>query len=152
MREHDAPDRAEGSGAVGRWEFAADTAVLAEISQKVADYAARAGMSEETAGEIQLAVDEACTNTIKHGLGEDPAQRFELELTARPGELTVRITERGAPFQAEEVPRPDTAAALDERAIGGLGMMFMREMMDRVEHTVGDDGLKTLIMTRKERP
>ena len=44
---------------------------------------------------------------------------------------------------------PDVEASLDDRAIGGLGIFFIKELMDSVEYQIGDDGVKTLYMVKR---
>jgi serine/threonine-protein kinase RsbW len=131
------------------YEFPADTSVLAEIGNILVEAARKAGFDDGEIGDVQLAVDEACTNTIIHGLKEEPSKTFRLEIHWQKGEIAISIHEAGAHFDFTDVATPDVEASLDDRAIGGLGIFFIKELMDRVEYQIGDDGVKTLYMVKR---
>jgi serine/threonine-protein kinase RsbW len=46
---------------------------------------------------------------------------------------TQTIRDRGKPFDPSKIKIPKTDSPLSERAIGGLGIFFMRKLMDQVE-------------------
>ncbi len=131
------------------FEFPADTSVLANIGELVIDAAHNAGFTDSEINDVQLAVDEACTNTIIHGLNEEPSKTFQLEIHWETGEIEISIHEAGAYFDLTDVATPDVDASLEDRAIGGLGIFFIKELMDRVEYQIGDDGVKTLYMVKR---
>lgn len=133
------------------FEFPADTSVLAEIGELVAEAAYKAGFNDGEIGDIQLAVDEACTNSIKHGLKEDPALTFRVAIRWAPEEIEIEVRENGAPFDPEDVKTPDLKATLEKRPVGKLGIYFIRKMMDEVEYHTGRDGEKTLRMLKRRR-
>lgn len=134
------------------FEFPADTSALAKIGEVIADAARSIGFSDEKTSDIQLCVDEACTNTIIHGLKEDPLRYFTLEIKPMRDSLEIIIKEIGEPFDPGEVPEADVDAALEDRQIGGLGMYFVKELMDEVDYQVLDDGLKILRMVKNLEP
>ena len=51
--------------------------------------------------------------------------------------LVVNITDDGIPFNAFSQEEPDTAADLEDRAIGGLGIHLVRKLMDEVHYQRG---------------
>jgi len=131
------------------FEFPADTAVLENIGKIMVDASRNAGFNDTEIGDIQLAVDEACTNTIIHGLKEDRSKTFQLVIQWKTGEIEIFIHETGVPFDPKEVPDPDLKAPLEDRAIGGLGIFFIKELMDKVEYKIGEGGVKTLYMMKR---
>lgn len=70
------------------------------------------GLSEQDVYDMQLAVDETCSNIITHGYaGMDPGSiilRADVERDA----FIVTITDFGHPFEPTEPPAPDIAAAI----------------------------------------
>ena len=132
------------------FEFPADTSVLAEIGELIADAAFKAGFNDGEIGDIQLAVDEACTNCIRHGLHEDPASTFRISIRWAPDEMEILVCEHGAPFDPDDVKMPDLKATLEKRPVGKLGIYFIRKMMDEVEYHTGRDGEKTLRMLKRK--
>ncbi len=131
------------------FDFPAKTTVL----EKIGDIAARAGrevgFDEKDIGDIQLAVDEACTNTIIHGLKKDPTRSFQLVIQSGADMIEIMIHETGEDFDPLKVQDPDLDAALDERPIGGLGIFFVKKLMDEVRYEVSAEGVKTLRMMKK---
>ncbi|MCP4352493.1 MAG: ATP-binding protein [Desulfobacterales bacterium] len=133
------------------FDFPASTAVLGKIGELAADAGREAGFSDVEIGDIQLAIDEACTNTIIHGLKKDPERIFRLVLQWKSDNIEILIHESGEPFDPDKVRKPDTDACLENRPIGGLGIYFVRKIMDEVEYRVDADGVKTLRMVKRKK-
>ena len=67
---------------------------LGEVRRAVSAFAASVGMREETIADLRLAVNEACSNVVRHAYeGEDG----EMDVEARPigGCLLVTVQDRG---------------------------------------------------------
>lgn len=113
----------------------------------------------ETAGEAadldtvaicrcQLAVDEACTNIIEHGYQGEDRGAIEIACEPAPGELTITISDQARPFDLEGVPEPHLGGTLDDLQIGGLGLHFIRQVMDTVEFN-REAGTNKLVLVKK---
>ncbi|MGE5384510.1 MAG: ATP-binding protein [Betaproteobacteria bacterium] len=125
--------------------FPAETAALAEVRGAVRDACRQAGASEECTEEVVLAANEACMNIIQHGYAFAPGKRFCVRLHVHDGALVVRFLDCGRPLAEDELrPRP-----LDELRPGGLGVHFMREVMDRVEVLPAPEGFTNLLQLTK---
>jgi serine/threonine-protein kinase RsbW len=122
---------------------------LATISQFVADGARQAGLSEDDVFALQMATDEACTNSIEHAYN---GRKGEVRVCCwtEGDEYVVRVTDFGDPFDPDSVPIPDTTVPLTERSIGGLGLYFMRELVDRVDF-MSDSVQGNQVIMRKRR-
>lgn len=123
---------------------------LARIAEFIGEVTANFGMTEHETYSIQMAVDEAVTNVIEHAY---QSQEGPIEVIAqRKGDdFIVTLRDHGRPFDPDKVIEPDIAAPLDEREIGGLGLYFMRRLMDRVDFRFNEDGWNELIMVRRRR-
>ncbi|MBC8465463.1 ATP-binding protein [bacterium] len=130
------------------FEFPADTAVLSEIGEIVKKYCIHASISDDDQSCVILAVDEACTNAIKHGLRSNKDKTFHLLIESKPGKILIEIRESGKPFNPTNISNPDLNAGLEERPIGGLGVFLIYELMDRVEYSLTEDGVKVLKMLK----
>jgi len=106
------------------------------------------GAGERSIFEVQMAVDEACTNIIQYAY---PEQKGTITLTCKlvNDEFTVTIRDRGKPFDPSSVPAPDLHADVDRRRVGGLGIYFMRKMMDEVSYNSHTEGGNELTMRKK---
>ena len=111
-----------------------------------------AGMDDSETYAIELAIDEACTNIIEHAYqGEN---RGDIECTCESNDacLTVVIRDHGKPFDPSTVATPDLAADIDNRAVGGLGVFLMKQLMDDVHfEPLGKSGnVLTMVKRRKK--
>lgn len=121
---------------------------LSVISDFVADAAKQLGIDSPTTSRIQLAVDEACTNIIQHAyLEQEDIITLTLELVN--DNLVVTVKDRGKPFDPSTVPPPDLGADLDKRRVGGLGIHFIRKLMDDVSYNFDVERGNTLIMRKR---
>jgi len=65
--------------------------------------------------------------------------------------ITLQIEDDGKAFDPTVLDEPDTEAAIEERDAGGLGIHFVRTLMDTVQYRrVGDRN--RLTMTKKIEP
>jgi len=79
---------------------------------------------------ISLAVDEACTNVIKHAYQGDWTKQIVVSCTTYDGRLEVSIRD----FGKKAAPEAFKPRKLDEVRPGGLGIFFIREIMDEVTY------------------
>jgi len=96
--------------------------------------ARNAGFDEETSSKIMLAVDEACTNVIKHAYEFKPTYDIDIDIRSTDRKLEVIITHTGKSFDPQSVKSPNMPEYLRKYQRGGLGMHLMRSLMDEVEY------------------
>lgn len=105
------------------------------------------GVTDEVLYDMQLAVDEACTNIITHGYaGMDPGSII-LDLEMDPDKLTISLTDFGHSFEPGNAPMPDVEAPIEERELGGFGLFFIQQSVDQMDYRVTEDG-NTMILTK----
>lgn len=98
--------------------------------------------------QVETAVDEACTNVIKHGY-RNKGGYIEISCDLHKDDLVITIRDRGKKFDPSQIPPPDIDTDLEERKIGGLGVYMMRKMMDEVQYTFNVETGNTLTMSKK---
>lgn len=96
--------------------------------------AAEAQLSADTVEQFKLAVDEACTNVIKHAYKGSDAQRIDISVIIEPDRFTVRIRDKGEQFRPAEYHSPDLLESVRKRRPGGFGVHIMRRVMDQIEY------------------
>jgi serine/threonine-protein kinase RsbW len=128
---------------------------LERVREFVGLAAEQCGMEEKTIYQVQLAVDEAFTNIVEHAYSEESDELVECTCQIGEDGLTVILHDCGKAFDPTKVPKPDLNAPLEDRDVGGLGIYFMRKLMDDVRFMpapVNQDGCNTLTMfKRKEK-
>lgn len=109
----------------------------------VRDFVARAarqfGFSEEESSKIVLAVDEACTNIIKHAYHFASDKDIEIAIYRFDDRFEVRIYDSGVTFDARTLKPLDLKDHLTHYRRGGLGVYLMKSLMDAVEYTTLPD-------------
>ena len=110
------------------------TEKLALVREFVSDAARRFGFDEEAINKIALAVDEACTNVIKHSYKFATDKDIDISVAAKGSSFEIVIRDQGKAFDPEAVKKPDMKEYLSQYRRGGLGMYLMRSLMDNVEY------------------
>jgi serine/threonine-protein kinase RsbW len=110
------------------------------------------GMTDEILYDVQLAVDEACTNIISHGYADLDAGSIILDLEIHPDKLTVSLTDFGHSFEPSSAPMPDVNAPIEERELGGFGLFFIQQSIDDMNYQVTEDGNKMILTKYLRRP
>lgn len=93
------------------------------------------GLDKEYIGKIVLAVDEACTNIIKHAYSYSPDGEIIIEIKTDKKKFIISITDKGNHFDPHLIPEPDIKKLQKAKQRGGLGMFLMKKLMDKVEYT-----------------
>ena len=122
--------------------------------QAVCDFvmagAQKAGFSEDALFHLQLATDEACTNVIEHAYGGEGKGKLQVEWHIQEKDFVIVIHDYGRSFDPDDVPRPVGPEADPlELKVGGLGLYFMRELMDSVHFEFHEEEGNTLTMTKR---
>ena len=111
---------------------------LQELIAAVSSCAKKQGFSEKKVQEIELATEEALVNVFKYSYPEE-AGDVEVVCTLEGNTLMVDIIDSGIPFDVTSVPDPDISADISDRKIGGLGIFFIKKLMDDVRYQREND-------------
>ncbi|RMD97750.1 MAG: ATP-binding protein [Calditrichaeota bacterium] len=103
------------------------------IREFVAKIASRMGFNEDDISKIELAVDEACTNVIKHAYRKNQKKAIDISLFLQPQKLTIVVADQGKGFDPRKLKTPEMSEYLAKMQVGGLGVYLMRTLMDEVE-------------------
>ena len=82
---------------------------------------------------IELASEEAIVNVI-HYTYNDQGGEIEISIDATPHQLQITISDLGKPFNPIAKKAKQTNASLDERKVGGLGLLLIQKCMDEVSY------------------
>ncbi|PID63215.1 MAG: serine/threonine protein kinase [Ignavibacteriae bacterium] len=108
---------------------------LMKIREFIKTLALKIGFNEEEANKIILAVDEACTNIMKHAYNNSTKGRITIYVLSKNNKFTVSITDEGKHFNSNEIKEPDFKEYYEEKRVGGLGMFLMKKLMDEVTYS-----------------
>ncbi|MCG8619513.1 MAG: ATP-binding protein [Desulfobacterales bacterium] len=100
---------------------------------------------DSKSGNLVLAVDEACSNIIKHAYFNDPSGTIDFCVTLDKKRLEIAITDYGKSCDISLMkPR-----ALDDIRPGGLGTYIINQVMDEVEYRCGHNGRNQIRMVTR---
>ncbi len=123
---------------------------LEAFEESISQFARNQKFDSKRISEIQLAVEEALVNVFSYAYD---AQDGEVELVCRvgqDGQLTIEIIDTGIPFDPLIKEDPDIHADLTDRKVGGLGVFFIKKVMDEVHYKRQDDqNILTLVVYKK---
>jgi serine/threonine-protein kinase RsbW len=91
------------------------------------------GMDEAITEQIKLAVDEACSNVIKHAYLGDTRKKIKVEYRITPGAFEVIIEDSGRKADPDLIK----GRRLNEVRPGGLGIHFIKRVFDVFEFDKG---------------
>ncbi len=120
-------------------EIPADENNLSEVRDFIADVCLKAGFSKRETNNTKLAMDEACTNIIKHAY-RDEIGAIRIDVQAEPGKVEINIFDRGKPFDWSEVKDPDLQRYVEIGKKGGLGIYLMNRLMDDLDYQASESG------------
>jgi len=120
----------------GSIQIESRTERLIAVREFVSEAAHEFGFTDEDVSKIALAVDEACTNVIKHAYKFDPTKTIQVVVRTDNGVFEIAIRDTGTQFNPAQVRRPDMKEYLSHYRKGGLGVFLMKSLMDKVEYEI----------------
>jgi serine/threonine-protein kinase RsbW len=126
----------------------ADLAQLRTIREFVAEACRDLCVDARSIPDLQLAVDEICSNSIRHAYG---GQEGQLQVTVQAVAEGVQLTVRdwGAAFDPEMVSVPDVDAPLEQRSLGGLGLFLVRQLVDELRFEFDEERGNSVTMVKR---
>lgn len=104
---------------------------LAEIVEEFGDLH---GVPAKVVFNLNLALDELLTNVIDYAFPDEGAHEILVHLSLEDGMIGAEVIDDGVAYDPTARPDPDTSLSVEDRPIGGLGIHFVKRMMDRVEY------------------
>ena len=131
---------------------------IKRVCSFVADGAAQADLSESDRFHVELACDEACTNIIEHAYGGEGIGDIVVSWAVDDNKFIIELHDNGRSFNPSNVPEPPirltSSSPPSEKMIqslkaGGLGIHFMRKIMDEVHFQFDPSSGNTLTMIKR---
>ena len=110
------------------------------ITDQAIQFLNSANINHDIIGEIKLMIEEIISNIIKYGYGDQKAQPITAILKIEDDLIIVTIEDFAHPFNPfHQNTDQDLCADIEERPIGGLGILLVKELADYVEYTRHDN-------------
>ena len=108
----------------------------------------RLGIEASLAKQIQLAVEEAVVNVMDYAYPVDQTGDIDVQAMSDGQWLKFVITDRGVAFDPTEKQKADTTLSAEDRPVGGMGILLVRELMDSINYE-RTDGKNVLTLKKK---
>ena len=91
------------------------------------------GLPEIQLNQLILAVDEVCANFIIHSNHEDDSKTIQLAITGNPNEVQFDVSDSAPAYHPGSYHEPNLKDLIQQGRKGGVGMMLVNRIMDKVE-------------------
>ena len=126
-----------------------DLSELARIAEEIESHGEACGWPTKWILNLNLSLDELITNTVSYGYQDTDEHEIRVTLTERNGALVVVVEDDGMAFDPlTSAPVPDPEADMEERPIGGLGVYFVKTLMDEVAYERVDNCNRITLIQR----
>lgn len=105
---------------------------LGRVTEEFERFSSVHGLPDPVRRSIQVVLDELLSNTVRSGGDCGREVWIEVDFLLEPHALRVEIVDDGTPFNPLERESPDTSLPLEKRAVGGLGVMLVRHLVDEI--------------------
>jgi anti-sigma regulatory factor (Ser/Thr protein kinase) len=119
---------------------------LPKLIESVSKCAKKQGITPGKVTEIEIALEEALVNIINYAYQNNIGDIKVTCFLDDDNRFTIAIEDTGAHFDVLSVDQPNLSSKISERKIGGLGIFFIRKLMDGVLYQrKGNKNILTLI-------
>ena len=123
-----------------------NTRLLPKTRQAVAGYLEEVAMTEDTLHDVILALDEACTNVIRHAFPGTSDGEYQVSAVVEGGEIRITVEDHGVGFDPGRLDED----WVEPEATSGRGLSIIQSVMSSVDvSTPEDDGGTRLVMRKK---
>jgi serine phosphatase RsbU (regulator of sigma subunit)/anti-sigma regulatory factor (Ser/Thr protein kinase)/transposase len=130
--------------------FEADEKMLEDIRRSISDAVSDLNLDNKEKNSILLAIEEACTNVIRHAYLYGPGT-IRIKIKIYPNRVLFSIFDKGRRFDFSGTDTPDLNRYIKTGRKGGLGLYLIRKMMDNVDY-YSRDGENELRMVKNFMP
>ncbi|MEO8087940.1 MAG: ATP-binding protein [Bacteroidota bacterium] len=103
---------------------------LGAVERMIDDVRTKYNISEDTFGNMLVAITEAVTNAIYHGNGGDAAKKVQVKYALSNHHLSFTITDQGPGFDFYNLPDPTAPENIEKEC--GRGIFLMKHLTDQL--------------------
>ena len=105
-------------------------------------------IEKHLAHKLRLAVEEAVVNVVDYAYPAGIEGDIEIRFLSDGETLKTVIIDSGVAFDPTAKEKADTSLSIEDRQIGGLGILLVRELMDSINYERAD-GQNFLTLIKK---
>lgn len=128
--------------------FKNDISEMPHIVGFIDEIAEELSLPEDLVFNLNLALEEAVANVINYAYPDNVINEISLTARLKYNNLIFTLTDSGEEFDPTQVPDADITLPAEERAIGGLGIFLIRNIMNDVKYQ-RIEGKNVFTLTKK---
>lgn len=122
-----------------KWTLDATIENVETITGLIDEKLEEAGASMKAEMQINIVIDEIFSNIAKYGYASGKGDAtVTLDILQDPLRAEITFINSGEPYDPLAQEDPDIHAALDDRPMGGLGILIIKKTMDDVSYEYKD--------------
>ena len=111
-----------------------DVKEVSKFSEFMKSVVEKLDMEKSLGRQLRLAVEEAVVNVIDYAYPVGQQGEIEVRVMSDGKTLKTVITDSGVAFDPTAKEKADTTLSAEDRQIGGLGILLVREIMDTINY------------------
>ena len=125
-----------------------DVKEVSKFSEFMKSVVEKLDMEKSLGRQLRLAVEEAVVNVIDYAYPVGQQGEIEVRVMSDGKTLKTVITDSGVAFDPTVKEKADTTLSAEDRQIGGLGILLVREIMDTINYE-RQDGKNVLTLIKQ---
>ena len=126
-----------------------DLSELGRVAEAIEAHGESHGWPVKWVMNLNISLDELITNIVSYGYRDSDEHEIRVTLTDQNGSLETVVEDDGLEFNPfVSAPEPDLDADVEERRIGGLGVHFVKTLMDEATYERVDNLNRVTLILR----
>jgi len=113
-------------------EIRAEPLAISALTEQAMEYLGAAGVDARATHHVALVIEEVLANVASHGQASGGTVQVRIDIL--PDRVTSEILDPGLPFDPRTAPAPDLEADVDNRAIGGVGLLLVKTLTSELDY------------------
>ncbi len=115
-------------------ELSNDVSELSRLAEAVESFCAAHALPPSLVFNLNLVLEEVVVNVMHYAFADTGAHAIHVGLRVAGRRVEVEVRDAGTAFDPLSAPAPDLSLDLEQRQVGGLGVHFLRTLMDEVRY------------------
>jgi serine/threonine-protein kinase RsbW/sigma-B regulation protein RsbU (phosphoserine phosphatase) len=121
-------------------------AEMQSVVDLVEQFATHHSLPQRLTNDLNICLDELIKNTISYGYEDDRKREIAVELSFDGTTVSAEIRDDGRPFDPRQAKPPPAGEGPRSRQIGGLGLHFVKSLMDEIHYMrLGDHNVVQIV-------
>jgi serine/threonine-protein kinase RsbW len=99
----------------------------------VKQFTQKEGFDTELSSELELVAEEVIVNVVNYAYPQEKGD-VEITLSMNDNIFSFCVVDQGVPFDMTLAEDPDITLSIEEKEIGGMGIFFVKHIMDEIRY------------------